>query len=87
MWNSLHKLYYKNLTFCEAFHSLINYITITISFPHNTVSIRYSLSRYKINLRELPKKQSRMDNPEIQVTLGTQNTGRRQTKYKYNIEN
>ena len=47
--------------YTNSFHSLIDYITITISFAHNTVSIsfahntvsiRYSLSRYNINLRE-----------------------------------
>jgi len=31
-------------------------------------------------LEEIPKGQSRMDNPEIVDTLGTQDTGRRQQK-------
>ena len=76
----------QKLNFCEAFHSLINYITITISFPHNTVSIRYSLSRYKINLRE-----NQRSNQEWTIQRHrqhwAQDTGRRQTKYKHNIEN
>jgi hypothetical protein len=29
-----------------------------------------------------PKGQSRMDNPETPATVGTQDTGRRQTKHK-----
>jgi hypothetical protein len=38
--------------------------------------------KLEINLRENRKVQSRMDNPEKLATLGTQHTGRRQTKHK-----
>ena len=36
---------------------------------------------------EKPKGQSRMDSPETPVALGTQDTGRRQSKQKHNTEN
>jgi hypothetical protein len=36
----------------------------------------------EINVRKKPKGQSRMANPETLAALGTQETGRRQTKQK-----
>jgi hypothetical protein len=38
----------------------------------------------EVNDRDKWTGQSKMDNPEILATLGTQNTGRRQTKQKQN---
>ena len=47
-----------------------------------TVNIGYTRHKTKINARENRKEQSIMDNPEKLETLGTQDTGRRQTNKK-----
>lgn len=38
--------------------------------------------KWKINVREKPKGQSRMDNPKTQAVLGTQDTRRRKAMQK-----
>ena len=46
-----------------------------------------TLPRVEINVRNKPKGKSSMDNPERLATLGTQDTGRRQTKQKTQHKN
>jgi hypothetical protein len=66
-----------------SYQDFFLYSNMWTSYQHQNVQSRDT----GIKCYRNSKGQSRIDNPEKQAPLGTQDTGRKHTKQKHNIEN